>query len=393
MVESNSQLIIPDPASTPDAAPDPTAAKQRFRISADVVARTVANLPEDQAKAVRWYAGYCRTRNIPLEEAAALLIKPNGGAYAGASVYAALTGLRTEQGISVERFTEAIEVFRRKVETPSRVGDSGFIATRLSKAVFERCDETRELHKIGFIFGESQIGKTESLLEYQRTHNHGETVYLEIPEKPTLHQVRTLLAQVLAIPDYHSSGQVDRAIFRALHRNILLIVDEAHNCFHNQSGWLVFGFLKNLFNSCGCGIMISMTNEGKTHLLKGAHAHSLRQLWRRRLTPLHLPDVLPVDDLDRFSAAYKLPPAPGEIVRVRIPYIDDETGQRAEKLIAEVPFDLQTRVNAQEGLGVWLTILQKAKRIAKAAGPTVTITWGAVIKAHCINQADAEIWQ
>ena len=284
----------------------------------------------------------------------------------------------------------AIQAFQKQVEAPTRVGASGFIRTRLSKTIEERCDRARKRRKILFVYGPSQIGKTESLVEYTRTHNHGETVMVEMPTKPSLHSFKGRLCPILALSQTHRAGELDKNIFDAFDPSVLLIIDEAHRALHVDRGWLVLDFIREIYNRCGCGIVISMTDEGRDLFHRGPHAVRLKQLWNRRLAPLQLPKVLPADDLDLFSTAHNLPPAPDEQVTVRYPFIDG-TGAEKTKEYSESPFDLQQRVVANEGLGVWVTILQDACDMAEAQKRQVT--WAAVLKSYCVSQADAECWQ
>jgi hypothetical protein len=174
---------------------------------------------------------------------------------------------------------------------------------------------------------------------------------------------------------------------------MLLIVDEAHRCFQSKSGTRgldTLDFLRELWNRRQCGMLILMTNEGRDQLLKGRHKKSLEQLWRRRLQPLQLPNVPFGDDLDRFAAAYGLPPATDEPVTIRIPTLD-ESGNEKTITHRDRPLRLQNQVVREEGLGVWLTILQDASDTA--AEQKRPITWGAVIKAHAMAQAESEIAQ
>jgi hypothetical protein len=48
-------------------------------------------------------------------------------------------------------------------------------------------------------------------------------------------------------------------------------------------------------------------------------------------------------------------------------------------------------VSSEEGLGVWLSILGDAREMAEEQKKD--ITWGAVLKAYCVSQADAEVWR
>jgi len=366
---------------------------KRFRVPRDTIGQAVRKLDEtgqpEHARAIEWLAGYLASRNIGADEADALLQKPNGSFYSWASIYQALTGRRSDQGADMGAFVAAVQAFRIKVEPTSRVGESGFIETRLSKEVFMRCDRARANGRILFIFGESQIGKTESLAEYTRTHNHGQTIMIETPTKPSLHSFKGRLAERLALPQNLKNCDLDQRIFKCFYPGMLLVIDEAHRTMHTERGWMVLDYLREIYNQCGCGIVLTFTPEGRKSFFKGPQAERLKQLWRRRDEPLNLPAILPSDDLDRISAAHGLPAAPAASVTIDITYIDED-GSHAKRKYSRVPADLQSSVVQEEGLGVWISTLSRAVEMAKKEKRT--ITWGAVLKSHALSQADSTIW-
>lgn len=132
-----------------------------------------------------------------------------------------------------------------------------------------------------------------------------------------------------------------------------------------------------------------MTNEGRDELLHGTHKKTYEQIWRRRIAPLQLPNITPNDDLDLFAAAYGLPPASDKPLEVTVDCIEEDGSIKTRKH-KDTSLNLQTTINRAEGLGVWITILQDAADMAQELGRQ--ITWGAVIKASCQAQAEAEIY-
>lgn len=366
-------------------------ASRNFKIAGDVIAAAVRELTEAQASSIRWFAGYCRARNLSNEEIAGLLAKPGSadGTYSWASIYAVFTGRRQEQGASVEPVVKAIEVFRRQVEAKGRAGDSGFIATRMSRAIASRCDRVRKRQKVGFLFGPSQIGKTESLVAYANANNHGQTIYVEAPTGGTVGAFVEELSLVLAVPQIHRVGDRHARVIKCFSPGMLLIIDEAHRFLHTRRGLLALDFIRELYNRARCGIMLSMTEEGRGFFEGKTALVRLKQLWNRRLAPLVLPKTVPDDDLSLFAAAYDLDPAPAGEIKVRTKFTD-EHGAVRERDFTAVPRVIQQKVVGEEGLGVWLTILQDAKDMA--AEQRRCSSWGAVLKAYCISQADEEVW-
>jgi hypothetical protein len=179
-------------------------------------------------------------------------------------------------------------------------------------------------------------------------------------------------------------------VIESFDSRMLLIVDEAHRCLRPGSlaGLEVFSFLRELWNRRKCGLVLSLTNEGRDQFLHGPHAAQLAQLWRRRITPLQLPSVPPDDDAALFATAYGLPEAADEPVAIQVSYTDDQ-GRHQTRKHSDSPLRLQRETLKTEGLGVWIGILQDAADMAR--DQKKQITWGAVIKAHAQAAAESEM--
>lgn len=364
-----------------------TASPRKFPIPGDSIHKATSALRDNQRDLLRWFAGYCRAENLGKDQLVRLLKKTDGSYYSYDAIYQTLTGKRTADGVSIEPICNAIESFRRVAEERSNQVSSGFIETRLFGIISARCRKALLRKKICPIFGESQIGKSESLQEYQRRNNHGQTIYIETPSGGHLGNFMAELAIVLGIPPQQRVTSLRSRIIESFDDRMLLIVDEFHNALRTANSQIP-AFVRELYNRSKCGIVLSMTNEGHDLIHRGPQAHALKQLWNRRITPLQLPSVPPRDDLDKFAHAYGLDPAPDEEIGVWMTIIDDQ-GQEHRKEHRQNPLTLQTKVTTVEGLGVWITILQDASDIARESKRS--ITWGAVIKAYCLSQADAEV--
>lgn len=365
----------------------------RFRIPGDVIAQTVAELPDRERAAIRWFAGYCRTKNLSGDDAGQLIRQDSGRPYSGDSVYQLFTGRRHKMGADTTPMIEAIEKFRAQIEGTRRDEDTTFVQTRLGKAISDLCARALRKKRIAYIIGDSQIGKSRNLREYSRTHNHGETIYVEMPAGGRHADFRHELVRSLGLPIGMRECDARRRIIDSLDDRMLLIVDEAHRCLGRSGGMAglqTLDFIREIYNRCGCGIVISLTNEGKKLLLEGPHKVALQQLWRRRITPLQLPTAVPADDLSLFAASHNLEPAPDKDITIDFKYYDDQGSQRTKKY-TDNPLKLQLQVSSEEGLGVWLSILGDARDMA--AEQKKDITWGAVLKAYCVSQADKEVWR
>lgn len=365
---------------------------KKFRITGPQFKAIIKDLSEEQQAPLWWLFQYCHRKNIGKDQHGTLLKKPNGFEYYSAdSVGQIFGGGRIRRGENLQPMIDAIRSLQQIEDARSEMASSGFIQTRLFDVIEKRCMRALHRQKIMFIFGDSQIGKTVNLLEVQRRHNHGQTIYTETPTTGSLSHFLVELAGVLNIPQSATTAKLMADIIATFDGNMLLIVDEAHRALlgrKNSNGSAVMNFLRELWNKSKCGIVISMTNEGRDELLHGHHKKTYQQIWRRRITPLQLPSVTPADDLALFAAAYGLPEATDTPMTVVLTTLD---GNGREKQIKHTdnPLNLQTTINKAEGLGVWISILQDASDMA--AEQRRSFTWGAVIKAACQADADADI--
>lgn len=370
------------------------AAQRQYRMDGGKV-REASRLMEDRHRDdFLWFDQYCRKIDADKDTLGKLLKKPEGGYYTHDSVIQLLSGGRARRGENVDGLMSAIANLRR-IEAPREEQvTSGFVRTRLYDEIERRCQRALVRNRILFIFGDSQIGKTVSLKEYTRTHNHGETIYVEVPAGGAKGALLAEIARAIGVePSRKNQRELEQAIIRGFDRNNLLILDEAHRFFEGRSQCAGLGslsFIRQLYNQAGCGMVLSMTNEGRKEFLTGRHAEALKQMWRRRITPLQLPAVPPDDDAAKFAEAYGLEPARDESVSVKLTIIDPE-GRERQTTCTDNPLRLQREVLQKEGLGVWISILQDASDMAKAARRA--ITWAAVLKAHAQAQAEAEIFQ
>jgi DNA transposition AAA+ family ATPase len=364
-----------------------------FNIRGDTIKAAIADLPDDQRDLVWWFAQWAGGRNLSRADLGTVLKKPSGDYYSTDSVVQFLTGGRARRGENVQPILDAIAQLRRVEGERESQANSGFIETRLFGEISRRCRRALLRQRIMFIFGDSQIGKTWSLKEYQRRNNHGQTIYVEVPTGGSLGAFLRALGKAFNLPQRVEAKQLADRIIDCFDDKMLLIVDEAHRLPVTRkavAGLAVYSFLRELWNRKQCGIVISMTNEGRDDFLKGPYAKQLEQLWRRRIAPLQLPNVTPDDDAALFAEAYGLPVAPDETVHVEITAWD-QAGNERKVRHSDNPLRLQREVLKTEGLGVWIGMLQDASDMAAEAKRQVT--WAAVLKAHAQAQADADIYK
>lgn len=363
--------------------PTPTTAQgrtqPRWRIPGDVVQRTCENLPDDIRREFKWLNGYARQRDLSQTELGNLLLQPNGKPYSSDSIYQALTGRRNDNEGSLKNLATAIAALRRRVdETSSRTDRSAFVETSLTKRIWATCRTALVRHKLCFIFGDSQIGKTTALAEYARRHNHGETIIVRMPTRGNYCDFIWELARTLGISPHTNRQDLRRRLIESFDDRTLLIVDEAHECLRTNPNdpHHTLNFLREIYDRRKCGLVLCGTNVLKLGLRS---SKVLKQLWLRGYRPLQLPPAPSQANLAAFATAYGLQPAADRTVRVEIETIDD-SGRTTTARREHNPLKLQTDTIRDFGLGRWLNLLEDAADAAADAHKP--ISWGRVIAAH-----------
>jgi len=347
-------------------------ANNKLKIPGDKVNKATANLPDEQRSLVRWIHAYYEDGSLSLDELAARLKQPSGRPYSRTSLYHLLTGGRQDEGVGIDNMISAIRTFKSDIERIERITtERGTIkriecvATSLAKKIWQLCHAALIYQKIIFIWSDSQVGKTFALLKYALEHNHGETIYVRVPEGGALYAFMEELAVALRISPQQKIGELRRRIMASFDDRMLLIVDEIHNCYATGDGKAhvrVGEFIREIHDRTRCGVIICGTYVGQKAIFEGKQKELTMQLRRRALGQgLQLPAVSTVKDLALIAAEYELEPATGDALVI------------------------QTNINKNDGLGVWMTHLQAASRMA--AKKKQTLSWEHVVKAEAALKA------
>lgn len=325
---------------------------KRYKISGDQVNKHTADLPDDERGAIRWLHAYATEQDRTLAELAADI------RYDTTTVYRVLKG---EYEGSLANVAKAILQFKSLYEQRSVGRQIHRIETALVKRIWKVCDAALQYQRIAIIVGETQVGKTLALLWYRDTHNHGSTIYISVPTGGTLGAFLVSFAKALRINPQAREKELRRRIMEAVDDRMLVIVDEVHRVIrasgNNTRSLETIEFLRELFDETHCGMVLCATNVFRQAMDENSGmSEILKQTKRRRLCTLQLPDRPTKEDLDTFAAAYGLPPAKDEAL------------------------DLQTEVIRDEALGMWLTLLRMAAKVATQREKKMT--WDHVISAH-----------
>ena len=309
---------------------------------------------EEDGEEIFWLYSYAVENK--LNEAA---LSAKMGAYDKNTLYQLFRGLygvyKDGRCSSWANVVRAIRSFKSVELEEQQKKHIGIVETEVKQVVFRACAAALGDGMPAFIYGASQIGKTTALLEYQRLHNHGRTVYLRMGSHWTKARfVRELARHFNNGVKATKCWALEDAIFGSLNRYNLLIIDEFHLALETTgdlSAKEIMEFIREIYDRTGCGLVMASTKVGLEGLEGGRNRLLFDQLRRRGVVKVVLPDAPPVRDINTIARSFELP----------LPAGDD---LRAVKNI------ISTR-----GLGVFLKYLQKAYAVSKKR--KAELTWDA----------------
>ena len=240
-----------------------------------------------------------------------------------------------------------IKEFKKIEIEEAKKKNVGIIETEVKQTVWRCCDAALNDGMVSFIYGRTRIGKSVALQAYQREHNHGQTIYIEMGSGWTRTRfVRELARKFGNGVKATKCWALEDAIFGSLTRYNLLIIDEFHLAMEtatDASAKAIMEFIREIYDRTGCGLVMSATKVGLTGIESGKNMLLFDQLRRRGVVRVILPDVPPVRDINTIARSFDLPLPAGEIL------------QHIKTLI-------KTR-----GLGVFIKYLQKSYAVSRKA--------------------------
>lgn len=321
--------------------------RARQQVSGDIVNNATKDLPDNQRSAIRRFHAYYAEKALTLEEAAKKI------KFAGETLSLVFNG---NYGAKLDSVVDAMEKFLRLQE--ARGEKLPFIETALTKRIFRVCETAVVQQKILLIIGDGQIGKSASLKEYAREHNHGNTIYTCVPAGGLLTNYLVNCAKALRISPNQRMCILRQKIKDSIDDRMLLIVDELHRTVDDQASSKAvqtIEFVREIFDEKSCGVVGAATKVFRDEMEDGGYQKILRQFKRRGFS-IQLPSISTPEDLNKFAEHYGLAPAAGEARRI------------------------QTELNEKEALGRWLMRLHGGAKIA--ADRKQTMEWAHVLSAH-----------
>ena len=319
------------------------AAHQVRAAIAQAVAR--GQLSEEDGEEVFWLYSYAQEYHLKEADLAAKM-----GSYDKNTLYQVFRGSYGVQKdgkySSWANIIKAIRAFKAVELEEMKRKNIGIIETEVKKTVFQACTAALNDGMPAFIYGASQIGKTTALMEFQRLHNHGRTVYLRMGSGWT----RARLVRELALRFGNGvkatkCWALEDAIFGSLTRYNLLIIDEFHLALETcteASSKAIMEFIREVYDRTGCGLVMSATKVGLAGLEGGRNQMLFDQLRRRGVVRVVLPDSPPTRDINTIARSFELTLPTGDVLA------------GIKRLIKE------------RGLGVFIKYLQKAYALSKA---------------------------
>jgi DNA transposition AAA+ family ATPase len=312
---------------------------------------------EEDGEEIFWLYSYAVENK--LNEAA---LSAKMGAYDKNTLYQLFRGLygvyKDGKCSSWANIVKAIKAFKTVELEEQQKKHIGIVETEVKQVVFRACDAALGDGMPAFIYGASQIGKTTALLEYQRLHNHGRTVYMRMGSGWTRARfVRELARHFNNGIKATKCWALEDAIFGSLNRYNLLIIDEFHLALETTSeasAKAIMEFVREVYDRTGCGLVMASTKVGLAGLESGKNKMLFDQLRRRGVVKVVLPDAPPVRDINQIARTFELPLPTGDDLK------------RVKALIAA------------RGLGVFLKYLQKAFAVTKKQKEE--LSWAAFAK-------------
>lgn len=351
MTESEDIVIT----ETPEAKSQQT---DRINVSGATVTQHTAHLPEGQRELVRWGYYYAQDKGWNWKTLAKETdISTTTWHKLWHDRYRDADGTRVDP----TSICGKIARFKKIAEQRDLITLPDFIDTYVWQRVDWLCQRSFIRKKIGFIYGESQIGKTECLMRRRDMNNHGRTTYVDMPPASGKQLMCKHIAKALRVPHEKPFDHLIEEIIKALDPSKQLLMDNMHRVFKTYqkgSALSCLDTLQYVYDKTHCSMVLCGTNVWRDQLNEGDFALALRQLRRRGLYELQLPAVAPREDLDAFAAHFNLKPATGE----------------AEEIVL--------RIAQKDGLGMYITRLADGAELA--AKKKETFTWAHFVKAYTI---------
>ena len=273
---------------------------------------------EDEGEEVWWLYNYANDHHLKEADLAAKM-----KAYDKNTLYQLFRGMygvaKDGKYASWSNVVKTIRDFKRIEIEEMKKKNVGLIETEVKQTVWRCCDAALNDGMVSFIYGRTRIGKSCALQAYQREHNHGQTIYIEMGSGWTrMRFVRELARKFGNGVKATKAWALEDAIFDTLTRRNLLIVDEFHKALTttgDRQQRSVLEFIRDIRDRTRCGLVLCATKVGMERFETGENRQTFEQLIGRSIIKAVLPDRPPVRDLNAIARAFELPAPAGDDLR------------------------------------------------------------------------------
>lgn len=284
---------------------------QRLNIAGDAMVLGTADYPRAQRDLFRWLYGYAKDNQWNWGDLHSAVRLNSTQLY---HIWNGSQGQRGGKPTELAAAAKKIERFKERAEKQAAATRLPFAETSVFERISTVCDEALTCQTIAMVYGESQIGKTASLKEYARRHNHGQTVYVLMPASAGVQSMMRAIAESCYISTRTCFENLRSRVTRYLDDSKLLIIDEVHEAFvsyHRQATVKCMSVLRQLQEQTGCGMVLCGTNVFRNQIERGEFAQSLKQLRKRGIWELQLEDTPTAGDIALIYSHYGLPKPKG----------------------------------------------------------------------------------
>lgn len=358
--EANSPELL---ATAPDDIA--TTRPSGINVGGHTVTQATEHLPDKQRDLVRWLHNHARTRRIEWKELAnAVDVSVSTLSRIWTDRYKhPETGAR----VPLDSICEKIAKFKRRMEQAGKSENPDFVVTNVFTKIEWLFQRVSKHHRMGFIYGDGQVGKSTSLKEVTRRNNGGRTTYAEMPPASGVQYMLKCIAKALDVPPHKGFDRLLDDVLAALDPSKTLIIDEIHRAFttyQRTSVMRCLDTLRYLHDQSGCGLILCGTNVFRDQIKEGEFKAYLKQFHRRgRSYELQLPTTAPWEDVLSIAAWFKL----------------DEPTKEAKEIVEHI--------NSHDGIGVFRMRLVDAQDLAD--NKRERLNWGHFVRAYAITEKNS----
>jgi DNA transposition AAA+ family ATPase len=210
-----------------------------------------------------------------------------------------------------------VRSYRRIAEQRARIQLNEFVKTPISKIIWTGLDYALANSSVTVIEAESRMGKSCCGRAWAIENNHGRALFSTAPVVGGVSALIRILGSTCGIDKNGAVMQIVRGLYKALNKNRIIIVDEAHRLLPNDTRVVnpqKVEFLRDLHDRTGCAIAFLVTARWRTHLKRGAYQYE--QLIGRIGMPIRIKPVLSPDDVLPLLRQYVKAPSNALVKRM-----------------------------------------------------------------------------